>query len=41
VDEETSVRVAQEFIKNGYAKVYALKGGWTEWEKAKFPTETK
>jgi rhodanese-related sulfurtransferase len=41
VDEETSARVAQEFVKNGYANVYALKGGWTEWEKANFPTENK
>jgi rhodanese-related sulfurtransferase len=41
VDEATSARVAQELMKNGYAKVYALKGGWTEWEKAKFPTEKK
>jgi 3-mercaptopyruvate sulfurtransferase SseA len=41
VDEATSAWVAQEFVKNGYAKVYALKGGWTEWEKEKFPTEKK
>jgi rhodanese-related sulfurtransferase len=33
--------VAQQFIKKGYAKVYALKGGWDEWEKAKFPLENK
>jgi 3-mercaptopyruvate sulfurtransferase SseA len=33
--------VAQEFVKNGYAKVYALTGGWKEWEKAEFPTEKK
>jgi len=25
----------------GYAKVYALKGGWKEWSKAKYPTEKK
>jgi rhodanese-related sulfurtransferase len=33
--------VAQEFVKNGYTNVYALKGGWKEWEKAAFPTEKK
>jgi 3-mercaptopyruvate sulfurtransferase SseA len=25
----------------GYKKVYALKGGWADWEKAKFPVEPK
>lgn len=25
----------------GFLKVYALKGGWREWIKAQFPTETK
>jgi len=25
----------------GYTKVYALKGGWREWSKAKYPTEKK
>jgi len=28
-------------MEKGYAKVYALKGGWNEWLKAKFPTEKK
>jgi rhodanese-related sulfurtransferase len=32
--------VARQFIQNGYRKVYALKGGWDEWVKAKFPTES-
>jgi len=26
-------------IKLGFKKVYALKGGWNEWEQAGFPTE--
>jgi 3-mercaptopyruvate sulfurtransferase SseA len=25
----------------GYAKVYALKGGWDEWYEAKYPVEEK
>jgi len=25
----------------GYPSVYALKGGWIEWEKAKYPIEKK
>jgi 3-mercaptopyruvate sulfurtransferase SseA len=33
--------VALQFMKKGYAKVYALKGGWNEWIEAKFPTENK
>jgi rhodanese-related sulfurtransferase len=33
--------VAQKLIDNGYAKSYALKGGWKEWSKAEFPTEGK
>jgi rhodanese-related sulfurtransferase len=33
--------VAQELIEKGYAKVYALKGGWRDWEKAGYPTEPK
>jgi 3-mercaptopyruvate sulfurtransferase SseA len=28
-------------IALGYKNVYALKGGWNEWLKAGFPTETK
>jgi 3-mercaptopyruvate sulfurtransferase SseA len=23
----------------GYKKVYALKGGWADWEKSKYPVE--
>jgi rhodanese-related sulfurtransferase len=33
--------VAQELIEMGFTKVYALKGGWREWIKAKYPTEKK
>jgi len=33
--------VAQKLINQGYEKVYALKGGWNEWIKAKFPVEKK
>jgi rhodanese-related sulfurtransferase len=33
--------VAQELISLGFKKVYALKGGWDEWTKAKFPVEKK
>ncbi|MBF0464686.1 MAG: hypothetical protein HQK88_07935 [Nitrospirae bacterium] len=33
--------MAQELLKLGYTKVYALKGGWNEWENAKYPTEPK
>jgi len=28
-------------MDKGHTKVYALKGGWKEWEAAKFPTEKK
>jgi len=28
-------------MEKGYNKVYALKGGWKEWEKAKYPREEK
>jgi rhodanese-related sulfurtransferase len=33
--------VAQKLIEMGYTKVYALKGGWTEWSKGNYPTEKK
>jgi rhodanese-related sulfurtransferase len=33
--------VAQEFIKAGYSKVFALKGGWNAWHDAHLPTEKK
>jgi rhodanese-related sulfurtransferase len=28
-------------MDNGYANVYALKGGWREWFRAKYPVEEK
>jgi len=28
-------------MDNGYANVYALKGGWQEWFRAKYPVEKK
>jgi 3-mercaptopyruvate sulfurtransferase SseA len=33
--------VAQELIKLGFKKVFALKGGWNEWDQANYPTERK
>jgi 3-mercaptopyruvate sulfurtransferase SseA len=28
-------------LKKGYGKVFALKGGWYAWEKARYPVEKK
>ena len=33
--------MARQLIDMGFPKVYALKGGWREWNKTQFPTETK
>ncbi len=33
--------MARQFISLGYTKVFALKGGWDEWVKAKYPVEPK
>jgi len=33
--------MARQFVSLGYSKVFALKGGWEEWYKAKYPTEPK
>jgi rhodanese-related sulfurtransferase len=33
--------MARQFISRGYEKIYVLKGGWNEWEKAKLPMEPK
>jgi rhodanese-related sulfurtransferase len=41
VKEATSASVALQFKDKGYTKVYALKDGWKEWQKANFPTEKK
>ncbi|MGD0971173.1 MAG: rhodanese-related (seleno)protein [Desulfobaccales bacterium] len=40
-NEGTSARVAQLLIEMGFPQVWALKGGWLEWEKAGYPTESK
>jgi len=40
-NEQTSVGIAQLWIRSGYTKVYVLKGGWEEWLKAGYPTEKK
>jgi rhodanese-related sulfurtransferase len=34
-------RVIALFMENGFTKVYALKGGWLNWVKAGYPTESK
>ncbi len=39
--EGTSARVAQELLKMGFSQVWALKGGWEEWDKLGYPTEPK
>jgi rhodanese-related sulfurtransferase len=41
VNEATSASVARTLIKMGYSKVYALKGGWREWESKGYPVEAK
>jgi 3-mercaptopyruvate sulfurtransferase SseA len=28
-------------IEKGYAHIFALKGGWDEWKKSGYPTESK
>jgi rhodanese-related sulfurtransferase len=33
--------MAGKMIEAGFGKVYALKGGWKEWEAARYPTEPK
>ncbi len=33
--------MAEELLKRGFQKVYALKGGWKEWEAADYPIEGK
>ena len=39
--EATSASVARKMKNKGYTKLYALKGGWTDWTAAKLPTEPK
>jgi 3-mercaptopyruvate sulfurtransferase SseA len=33
--------LVQKLIDKGYTKVYALKGGWNEWVKSKYPLEQR
>jgi len=33
--------VAAKMKEMGFTKVFALKGGWRAWEKAKYPVEPK
>jgi len=33
--------MAQKLMDEGYSKVFALKGGWHEWFRAKYPVEEK
>ncbi|MCP4402653.1 MAG: hypothetical protein GY801_35775 [bacterium] len=33
--------MAQKLIEKGYTQVYALKGGWNEWVKSKYPLEKR
>jgi rhodanese-related sulfurtransferase len=33
--------VARKLQAKGFTKVYALKGGWREWFRAKYPVEEK
>jgi 3-mercaptopyruvate sulfurtransferase SseA len=33
--------VALQLMGRGYKKVFALKGGWADWEKAQYPTKPK
>jgi hydroxyacylglutathione hydrolase len=37
----TIVRVARKLNYLGFKQVLALKGGWSEWDKAGYPTEPK
>jgi rhodanese-related sulfurtransferase len=40
-NEGTSSELVESLRDLGYAKAYALEGGWREWENAKYPTENK
>ncbi len=39
--EGTIIRVARKLNDLGFKQVLALKGGWSEWDKAGYPTEPK
>jgi len=40
-NEEISAPIVQQFMEQGFTKVYVLKGGWEEWLNANYPTEKK
>ncbi|MBT8342389.1 MAG: hypothetical protein HKP58_14690 [Desulfatitalea sp.] len=40
-NEATSAGLARRLIADGYKDVSALKGGWREWFRAKYPVEDK
>ena len=40
-DGKTSAALVQKLRENNFNKAYALKGGWSEWLKAKYPVEKK
>lgn len=37
----TSLGVGRRLASAGFENVYVLKGGWSEWSHAKYPTESK
>ena len=39
--EETSAALVQKLRERNYSKAYVLKGGWSEWLKAKYPVDRK
>ena len=41
MNEATSARVALTLMNMGYTRVYALKGGWHEWQDRGYPIEPK
>ena len=40
-NEATSVSLSKQLMEKGYTKVYALKEGWENWLKAKYPVVKK
>jgi hypothetical protein len=41
VRDATSASMALQFINKGYPKVFVLKNGQNDWEKAGYPVEPK
>ena len=39
--EESAISAAHVLLENGFKRVRALKGGWTEWQKATGPVEPR